>query len=139
MTTVYLAGPINGCNDDEAHGWRQQFMESLPGLEFLDPMRRDYRGIEDIVSADYIVWADRDDIEACDVFLANCWQASWGTAMEIVYAMAADKPVIAVVPEGRPVSPWLRYHAQFIVPTLAEARDALLREPLFRASQGSNG
>lgn len=38
MTTVYLGGPINGCTDSEANGWRQGFMDSLAGCKFLDPM-----------------------------------------------------------------------------------------------------
>lgn len=30
MKTVYLAGPINGCTDDEAGGWRDGFMARHP-------------------------------------------------------------------------------------------------------------
>lgn len=117
---VYLAGPINGCNDDEANGWRQGFMARLPHLEFRDPMVRDYRGREDECVAE-IVQGDIADIDECDTFLAYCWQVSWGTAMEIFYAYRAGKRVILVVPEGARVSPWLRYHSHYIVSNLAAA------------------
>lgn len=117
---VYLAGPINGCNDNEASGWRDEFMSSLPELKFLDPMVRDYRGRED-ESVREIVELDIADINESDVFLAYCWQMSWGTAMEIFYAHTEGKWVVLVVPDGHRISPWLRYHSHIIVPTLADA------------------
>jgi len=117
MTTVYLAGPINGCSDEGASGWRDAFMADRPHLEFLDPMRRDYRGRED-ESVNEIVEGDIADIYACDVFLANCWQVSWGTAMEIFFAHDIGKKVILVIPEGTRISPWLRYHSDEIHNTL---------------------
>lgn len=143
--TVYLAGPINGCTDDEANGWRQGFIDRhnyrcwdcqrqsgqfhqaictvgegyIRRVEFLDPMRRDYRGKED-ESVDEIVELDIKDIDECDVFLAYCWQVSWGTAMEIFYAYNAGKWVIVVIPEGQRISPWLRYHSHQIFSTLDE-------------------
>lgn len=122
MITIYMAGPINGCTDDEAHGWRQGLMEMLPAFQFLDPMRRDYRGKED-ESVNEIVAGDIADIDACDIFLAYCWQVSWGTAMEIFYACRSGKTVVLVVPEGARISPWLRYHSHAILPTLAAAAD----------------
>jgi hypothetical protein len=43
---VYLAGAINGCTDDECKDWRE-LVKSIIGVEkTLDPMRRDYRGVE---------------------------------------------------------------------------------------------
>lgn len=123
---VYLAGPINGCTDTEAHGWRDDFMASLPQLKFLDPMVRDYRGRED-ESVNEIVESDLSDIDECDIFLAYCWQVSWGTGMEILYAYRTAKPVVLIVPEGQRISPWLRYHSHLIVGTLAEAGVALMK------------
>jgi nucleoside 2-deoxyribosyltransferase len=107
---VYLAGPINGCTDDEAKNWREVVKERLGENLCLDPMRRDYRGREDRHIVE-IVALDKGDIRASDAVLANCWQVSWGTGMEIHYARSIGKPVIAVVPPGVQVSPWLRYHA----------------------------
>ena len=132
MTTIYLAGPINGCTDDEASGWRKKFMEMLPNgkYKFLDPMRRDFRGKED-ESVDEIVWGDLADIDNSDVFLAYCWQPSWGTAMEIHYAYAQTEhplSVVLVVPEGSRISPWLRYHSDHIVSTLEDAAGVIARQ-----------
>ncbi len=109
----YLAGPINGCDDDEANGWRQGFMAELPEHEWLDPMVRDYRGREDDCVQE-IVEGDMADIDTCDFVVAYCWQPSWGTAMELRYAFEKGKPIFAVVPKGMRVSPWLRYHAKVL-------------------------
>lgn len=116
---VYLAGPINGCTDAEANGWRERFIADHPGHTYLDPMRRDYRGREDECVAE-MVQGDMADIDACDILVAYCWQVSWGTAMEILYAHQQAKLVICVVPEGHRVSPWLRYHSDAIFHTLDE-------------------
>lgn len=121
--TVYLAGPINGCSDEEANDWRTYIKDAYAGPT-LDPMRRDYRGREE-ESVNEIVELDKADIEACDVFLANCPQSSYGTAMEILYAWEAYKPVIVIHPAGKPVSPWIRYHSSAVVHTLDAALEAL--------------
>jgi nucleoside 2-deoxyribosyltransferase len=117
---VYLAGPIGGCTDSEAISWRREARAVLGDECCLDPMRRDYRGAED-KAAEEIVELDKADIEASDVILANCWQASWGTPMEIFYAHSLGKPVVVIVPSGGRVSPWLRYHAASVCESLGDA------------------
>lgn len=67
---VYLAGAINGQSDDVAKNWRAEAGKLLPDHEMLDPMRRDYRGIED-ANFGVIVDGDKRDILLCDVFLAK--------------------------------------------------------------------
>lgn len=122
MTVVYLAGGINGLSDADARDWRERAKSRLR-TDTLDPMRRDYRGIED-ESVNEIVRGDLEDIRRSDVVLASCVRPSWGTAMEIHYATElADVPVYAVVPEGQPVSPWLRYYTEQIFSTFDEAID----------------
>lgn len=119
---VYLAGPINGCTDDEANNWRDMVKAHLGEDNCIDPMRRDYRGREDNNIAD-IVELDKEDIDSADVMLVNCWQASWGTAMEIMYAWDHTRiPVLAVLPEEIQASPWITYHA-----TVFRSLDAALR------------
>ena len=127
MTIVYLGGPINGCTDEEANGWREGFMEMLgPEFDYLDPMVRDDRGRED-ESVNEIVENDKDDIDKSDIVLAYSWQISAGTSMEVYYAWAEDKLVVMVIPEGMRISPWYRYHSTVILPTLKEAA-AWIRE-----------
>lgn len=122
---VYLAGGINGLTDSQCKDWREYAKTRLP--DTLDPMRRDYRGIEgDHVQE--IVEFDIDDINACDAVLANCSAPSWGTGMEIRFARSRDKLIHVVVPEGKAVSPWLWYHADGVHTTLDAAIDALLAE-----------
>lgn len=110
---IYLAGPINGCSDDEANNWRDVAKAALGEENCIDPMRRDYRGRED-ESVNEIVHGDYADIRDSDVMLANCWQVSWGTAMEIHFAFEEGKRVLAILPPGTRVSPWLRYHATIV-------------------------
>ena len=121
---VYLAGPINGCTDGEAKDWRALASTLLDG-NVSDPMARDYRGLE-ALNIGAIVEGDKDDIDRCRAVLAYCPTPSVGTAMEVYLSWAAGITVIVVVPEGRPVSPWLTYHATAVVATLDEAA-ALLR------------
>lgn len=114
---VYLAGPINGCTDDEATGWREQAKRLLVGCECVDPMRRDYRGRE-AENAEAIVLADLADIRSCGAVVVMAERPTWGTAME-VFAAAADRKRVVAVCSGS-VSPWLAYHAE-VFPTLERA------------------
>lgn len=132
MMLVYLAGPIAGTNDQQANDWRQRVRTVLDarGIGVLDPMARDFRGKEIENVAD-IVEGDKRDIEQSDVVVANCWQTSVGTSMEIIYAWERRKPVLVIVPEGKPVSPWYRYHAAKVLTDVNEAISWLLAHELY--------
>lgn len=113
----YLGGPINGCTDDEASGWREEVKPLIEaaGHDWLDPMDRDYRGRElEPGIAEEIVELDKQDIGECDVLLMNCPKPSVGTSMEVMYGWLRGKSVICVVPEGSHPSPWLVYHSERI-------------------------
>lgn len=142
IRSVYLAGGINGLSDSDANDWRAEAKRLLPReIGVLDPMSRDYRGKE-AENVKAIVDGDLADINSCDAIVAYCPRASWGTAMEIHYASTTGKYVaagvgdkrvtlgmrliVAIVPEGTPVSPWLRHHADVVVGTLQEAVDAVV-------------
>lgn len=116
---VYLAGPIFGKGDDVAVGWRQQAASMLRHT-VIDPMDFDARGQEDSLT-ESIVEGDKRSIDGADLLLVNALHgASWGTAMEILYAWQAGKKVVVFVAPGR-VSPWLRYHSHHIARGLEEA------------------
>jgi nucleoside 2-deoxyribosyltransferase len=126
MPTVYLAGPINGCTDAEARGWRDAACAELaPAWTILNPMDRDYRGHE---AEHYVALVEDDlaDIYASDVVLVNAERPTWGTAQEPVYAKQWGKRVVAFCADPNP-SPWLRYHADVIVSDLAAALAVLAR------------
>lgn len=114
---VYLGGPINGCTDEEASGWREAVKKILDqkGYTYNDPMDRDYRGreLEEGIAAK-IVEGDKEDIAECDILLMNCPKPSWGTAMEIFWGWACGKNVLVVLPEGTKASPWIIYHTSRI-------------------------
>lgn len=116
---VYLGGPINGCTDEEASGWRESVKPLLEarGIEWIDPMTRDYRGreMEPGIAAE-IVNGDKEDIGNCDTLLMNCPRPSYGTAMEILYGYERGKGVVVVLPDdGRDPSPWIVFHSDKII------------------------
>lgn len=118
--TVYLAGPINGCTDSECKDWREYVKRELGEENTLDPMRRDYRGIE-LESVNEIVEGDKEDIDASAIILVNYDRPSVGTSMEILYAWERNKPIIVVsLPETR-LSPWLIYHSSKILNSFNDA------------------
>ena len=118
---VYLCGGINGLSDDRCRTWREYSKERLE-CETIDPMRRDYRGIEDQNVA-AIIDGDKADIDASDVLLVNATQPSWGTAMEVLYAWEHGKPCFCVASER--ISPWLRYHSTAIFDDINDAIRAI--------------
>ena len=124
--TIYLCGGINGLSDSDATDWRQATKNILGGnFNYLDPMRRDYRGRElDPGIAEEIVDGDLEDIRESDFILAMADRPSWGTAMEIHFAASIGKPVIVVCSSSKP-SPWLRHHATRVVPSLYGAWSVL--------------
>jgi hypothetical protein len=134
MKRVYLAGPINGCTDEEAKGWRERIKAALAGkVAFYDPMDRDYRGAEN-GNEQEIVERDLEQVYDCDLLLANCWKPSWGTAIEIAEKAMAGGRVLVIDP-GEAISPWLAFYAEVVVCDEAEAIVAI-RELFGLASKG---
>lgn len=92
---VYLAGPINGCTDDECSTWRNTLKRMLPEVSWVDPMVRDYRGREQVAYRE-IVEGDKRDIDSSHIVLVNYVKPSVGTSMEVLYAWSAYKPVVVI-------------------------------------------
>lgn len=95
---TYLAGPIAGCTDTEKHQWRELATERLGNV--IDPTEW----------SENVVARDKEAIRRSEAVLAYCPYPSVGTSMEILYAHHIGKPVIAVVPKGEPISPWILAH-----------------------------
>jgi nucleoside 2-deoxyribosyltransferase len=119
---VYLCGPINGRSDSDCKDWRNEATRLWVG-SVLDPMRRDYRGRElDPGIAAEIVAGDLEDLDACDAVLVYYDKPSVGTSMEVFHAKHnLKKPVIVIDHSGAKPSPWLVYHADAVVTSLADA------------------
>ena len=114
-----MAGPIFQCEDRECISWREEAKQKLKDFEVIDPMERDYRGVE---AENYgrIVEEDKELIENSDILLVNQVKLSVGTSMEIFYAWQRAKHVIVISPNGEN-SPWLVYHSEKILQSLDEA------------------
>ena len=121
---IYIAGPINGCTDEQANGWRSQ-VKAIHS-DVLDPMARDYRGNE-AESVSQIVEGDKADIDACDAVLVYFERPSVGTSMEVLYAWERNKPVFVVNKSDKPVSPWLAYHSNGVFTEINAAISTLLK------------
>jgi hypothetical protein len=114
MPFTYLCGGIQGLDDAQCNDWREA-AKKLLNTQTLDPMRRDYRGVEDAKFVE-IVEGDLVDITKSAFLLVNACRPSWGTAMEVVYAHMWNKPCIAFInPLSRNISPWLQYHGEIFV------------------------
>lgn len=126
---VYLAGPIHGRTDAECKDWRGKAAAILGVHDILciDPMSRDYRGIEDS-HAPELVAQDKKWIEQSNVVLANVNVPSWGTAMECLYAASIGKKVVAFATYSSApfLSPWLRVHCTSVFDSLWSALDGIV-------------
>jgi nucleoside 2-deoxyribosyltransferase len=117
---VYLAGPIYE-QDDTCIRWRKAAQKILrtKNIMSIAPTDVDYRGYERREqTANEIVKRDKRWIIDCDTVLAKCDFPSYGTAMEIMFAWSLQKQIIVVTNSH---SPWIRYHACRVFPTVEEA------------------
>jgi nucleoside 2-deoxyribosyltransferase len=124
---IYLCGPINGCTDEVCRDWREWVKANYAGPT-IDPMRRDYRGIEAAKFRE-IVELDKVDVAQADVVLVNYEKPSVGTSMEIIWAWERGKIVVVVARFGTNISPWLRYHSHLIVHSFEDALDCIKAWP----------
>lgn len=117
---VYLAGPIAGCNKDQALQWRLEAVRILANHNIvgLNPLRgkqklwdrgsvtqdfNDYDNLGPYYTSRSIMTRDFSDVKRCDLLLANLSDApvpSYGTVMEIGWAWEMQKPIVSILPEG---------------------------------------
>lgn len=136
---VYLAGPIQGETYRASTDWRQYVQRHMPPeIRTLSPMRYkeymanlgtmpDHLDSDPLSTMKGIVTRDRMDVMRCDMVIANLAEAqrvSIGTVMEIAWADACRKPVVAIMDQNN-----IHYHGMirecvgYIVPTLDQAID----------------
>ena len=97
MAKVYLAGPMEGCSDDEMLVWRRAATLSFnEGIKAISPVRIDSKFTTAIITQ------NQYDVKECDVTLAylpksiSDRRCSYGTICEIAWAHAQNKPVVIV-------------------------------------------
>ena len=116
--TAYLCGPMDHCTFEEMTDWRDELKDKHPEINWRDPCDRSYRPQQ----WRRLVEDDITDIDGSDFVLAYYWKPGTGSAMELAYAHYSAKiPTIVVVPDFKTVSPWTRYHADYLVEDFEQA------------------
>lgn len=130
---VYLAGPINGRTLEGASQWRNEMAAALAGIgcQAVDPLREGgFLPDTDKTDAE-IVKRDLEDIDRCNVLLANLLdvrangEVFVGTSMEIFHAANTGTYVVVLANDLH--SPWIRHHADAVVGSELEALKAIQR------------
>lgn len=144
MKTVYLAGPIAGCNLGEANDWRRYVCGRLEphNIRGISPLRcepligeRYSTGCDDprFGTARAIASKNFLDVQMCDMTLCylpaalNERRLSVGTVLELGWAHALRKPTILV--SDYPFiteHPVVQANAGWILPTLTEAIEVII-------------
>lgn len=124
--TIYLAGPITGCNyNDARNGWRKTFVETLKErgadhLHCFSPMREkeflqkdqcigataDYDSLHGFGTPQGILTRDSNDVRGCDAMVAcflGATRPSIGTCVEFGIALENRKPIIMVMESAHTV------------------------------------
>lgn len=122
---LYMAGPINGCSDSEANNWRKSISSKLPGVDCIDPMKRDYRGRE-LLDYREIVELDKLEVASADCLVVYYSKPSVGTSMEVLFAWGIGIPVLVINAQANPLSPWLMYHSTAVVESIDCAIEKIL-------------
>jgi nucleoside 2-deoxyribosyltransferase len=114
MIRVYLAGPMENINIDDARSWRNEIKQKLDALieydvVYLDPTYRIFdhkpNNTKEIFELDLV------EVENADFLIADLRDnklAKHGTAIEVFYAnRILNKPVVAFKLETDPIHPFL--------------------------------
>ena len=100
---IYLAGRMEGITEKESMGWRDKIIKLSPfNFKFFVPkITEDAQGSFN---------ADRWLIDKADIVLVKIdKEASWGTAMEIMYAWIKGKLIICFTKEKIEFHGWLKH------------------------------
>ena len=108
---VYLAGPIEGCNEKEINLWRSKchigFLENIVGI---NPYRAESESNTE-ETRKRIAMKNYMDVKSSDLILANMpkeinnRRPSYGTTFEIAWGYSMQKPVVIVSDD-----PKVHYH-----------------------------
>src|SRR3990172_2145628 len=108
---VYLGGAVHDSSQEEIHSWREFLKEQLRAIEieWFDPTMELIR---------YPVERDLQELQGCDVMIANLWKHSPGTYMEMFYMYRIlGRPVVIylmALVDYAP-SPWVTENSTYIV------------------------
>tara|TARA_B100001750_G_C15516362_1_gene607527 strand:- start:519 stop:989 length:471 start_codon:yes stop_codon:yes gene_type:complete len=141
---IYLAGPIADCNFKEANAWRDDVQNQLPpGIVGISPLRceplepgKKYAQKGAVID----MWSDPRaiatknwlDTESCDLVLAylpkelNDRRPSYGTVIEIGWAIGLRKPIIVVSDDDYLMRhPLIKHNASWRLDSLDKAVEVI--------------
>jgi len=124
--TAFVAGPIQGVEQEQSYRDALRHILPMHGYNVLDPWARERalygrhgeRWWERVPPRRFIE-RDLRDIERCDLFVAYLPFVSAGTCMELFHAKMRGKKTLVVCTIDNP-SPWIRYHADHLFRDLSE-------------------
>ena len=123
MKTVFLSGPMNGIDREDAQNWRRKVSDLLKNhFKTVTPYRGSEK-VETFPNPKGAVIRDKSDILNSDLILVNDTykDASMiGTSMEVLFAYEHNKPII-VFGLAHNKDYWLDYHSTIRVETLEKA------------------
>lgn len=122
VPSVYLAGPISGCNSEQRHGWRDELKHMFSDeFDFIDPTHN-------LIAAERsdfeVVQADAEAIRSADAVLANMWRESIGTSIGILHGHLAGK-IVCVCDPNRIGSRMAAFYADAVERTLPGTLSAI--------------
>ncbi len=99
LRTIYLAGPITGCNDDQKKVWRDRIRRTWSNeFNFYCPVERlealSEQGVR--ITPYQVVNLDMKAIRESDAVIANMWKESIGTGIGVAIAAFNGKPVVVI-------------------------------------------
>jgi len=130
-TRVFLAGPIQGMEQNQSYRERLRGILLRQGYEPVDPWQREKvvysaTGSEwwkNVPPTDFIR-RDLDDIDRCDLLVAYLPRLSAGTCMELFYAKRRGKKTVVICQIENP-SPWIVAHSDHFLRTIEDFENLL--------------
>ena len=140
--TLYLAGPVAALEDGGA-SWRDDLVDAYADADvgFANPLDHLNAPAEDVdivpyesddpseVTPDEIVENDKEMLQESDgVLVGYSRERQIGTPMEVMWAYERDIPTVLWIrdeTEERDLSPWYRYHVDYITTQLPIALHTL--------------
>lgn len=115
---VYLSGGMQNFTPEEIYGWRNKAVQLLnKDIIVYYPSVMDYSKN----TPEEIVEGDKYRILNSTHLLLNFIRPSVGTSQEEIYAYDRGIFVYVINELGKDLSPWMKYHAHVIFPSLEKA------------------